>query len=612
MRRKVNRDEVAQELLPGESKALLQELHLLTRDGDLNADSLRKLKQVNHLVRLLAPALDDVLSRFGDPVLVDCGSGKGYLGFILYELFLGPAGKGTLLGIESRPELARAAAERAARLGYERMRFLRRRGRRGAAVPPRVHLVTALHACDTATDDALVLAVRHGADHVAVVPCCQAEVARQLAERRGADPAARRAAPPPLAPARVRLAPHQRDPGARARGARLPGHRDRAGRLGALAQERAHPGEEDPRRVAPGAGAARGAPRGGRGAAEAGAGALGPGPDGPGIGPGRRPREEALPRPGPSCLSGGCGYSSRMPPSSRVAQALAAALLLSVAACKGGCARPAAAPASRGHRRPRRGPRRAGRDPRPGGPAPALPGRRGREDARLPRRGAGRPRRPGEEGAAPRGGPPLRPARPDGGRAGGLRERQGNKARAEALAPSGVVSQQELQNAQSAYAAAQANLQAIATRLGETRIESPIDGVVSQRRLDPGALVGPNAGTGAILTVQRSDILRVFVPVNEKDAPAVRLGQAATRRVRRPAGQALHRQGGAPLPGLRPGRPHRGRRGAPRQPGRAAPRDVRPRHAGHRRSTPPRWWSRSGRCRSPTAATTPTWCRARR
>jgi SAM-dependent methyltransferase len=186
MRRKVNRAEVGKELLPGESRALLKELHLLTRDGDLNADSLRKLKQVNHLVRLLAPALEDVLSRFGDPVIVDCGSGKGYLGFILYELFVGPAGKGTLVGIESRPELAKAASERAARLGYDRMSFLAA-DVAAAPVPPRVHLVTALHACDTATDDALVLAARHGADHVAVVPCCQAEVARQLADRKGAD-----------------------------------------------------------------------------------------------------------------------------------------------------------------------------------------------------------------------------------------------------------------------------------------------------------------------------------------------------------------------------------------------------------------------------------------
>src|SRR5512136_920794 len=188
MRRKVDRGEVARELLPGTSTALLKELHLLTRDGDLNADSLRKLKQVNHLVRLLAPALEDVLGRFGDPVIVDCGAGKGYLGFILHEAAVGPAGKGTILGIESRPDLVRACVERAARLGYDRMRFLEA-DVASAPVPRRVNLVTALHACDTATDDAIVLAARHDADHVALVPCCQAEVARQLADRRGADPA---------------------------------------------------------------------------------------------------------------------------------------------------------------------------------------------------------------------------------------------------------------------------------------------------------------------------------------------------------------------------------------------------------------------------------------
>jgi plasmid stabilization system protein ParE len=187
MRRQVKGEAVRRELLPGTSPELLKALHLLTRDGDLNADSLRKLKQVNHLVRLLEPALDDVLTRFGDPVLVDCGAGKGYLGFVLHELFLGPAGKGTLLAVESREDLARAAESLARRLGYGRMRFQAAELER-AELPPRVHLVTALHACDTATDDALLLAIRHGADHVAVVPCCQAEVARQLERAEGPSP----------------------------------------------------------------------------------------------------------------------------------------------------------------------------------------------------------------------------------------------------------------------------------------------------------------------------------------------------------------------------------------------------------------------------------------
>ena len=186
MRRQVKAEAVSRELLVGESTGLLRELHLLTRAGDLNADALRKLKQVNHLVGLLAPAVEDVLSRFGDPVIVDCGAGKSALGFILYELFLKGADKGRLLSVESRPELARTAEERAARLGFSRMGF-QAAAIEAADLPGRVHLVTALHACDTATDDAIALAIRRGADHVAVVPCCQAEVARQLEGARGAE-----------------------------------------------------------------------------------------------------------------------------------------------------------------------------------------------------------------------------------------------------------------------------------------------------------------------------------------------------------------------------------------------------------------------------------------
>jgi hypothetical protein len=187
-RRQVKGEAVRRELLPGTSTALLKELHLLTRAGDLNADSLRKLKQVNHLANLLAPALDDVLGRFGAPVVVDCGAGKSYLGFVLYELFLKDAGKGEVLALESRPELARSGAERAGRLAFSRLRFVEA-PIDAAPIPERVHVVTALHACDTATDDAIALAIRHGADHVAVVPCCQAEVARQLSESASPAPA---------------------------------------------------------------------------------------------------------------------------------------------------------------------------------------------------------------------------------------------------------------------------------------------------------------------------------------------------------------------------------------------------------------------------------------
>jgi hypothetical protein len=178
----------ASEIPDGVSRQMLHELHLLTRDGQLNADARRKLKQIRHLVNLLRPALDDILARHADPTIVDCGAGKSYLGFLLYEMVLAAAGKGTVLAIEARAELVAAAADRAARFGYDRLRFVPG-AIDGAALPERIHLVTALHACDTATDDALALAIARGADHVAVVPCCQAEVARLLDHAPITDPA---------------------------------------------------------------------------------------------------------------------------------------------------------------------------------------------------------------------------------------------------------------------------------------------------------------------------------------------------------------------------------------------------------------------------------------
>jgi precorrin-6B methylase 2 len=198
------------------SVELLQDLHLLTRDGHLNADARRKLKQIRHLVGLLRPALDDALARTTDPVVVDCGAGKSYLGAMLYELVLGPAGRGSITAIEARPELSEQAAKRAARFGQDRFRVATGAigsfaagpnsssgshsgsaatsdGSGGSGDAPdrvarRPNVVTALHACDTATDDALVLAIAQGADHVAVVPCCQAEVARQLEAAKPSDP----------------------------------------------------------------------------------------------------------------------------------------------------------------------------------------------------------------------------------------------------------------------------------------------------------------------------------------------------------------------------------------------------------------------------------------
>jgi RND family efflux transporter MFP subunit len=108
---------------------------------------------------------------------------------------------------------------------------------------------------------------------------------------------------------------------------------------------------------------------------------------------------------------------------------------------------------------------------------------------------------------------------------------QTDLGRAQALAPKAVVSQQELQQAaarltqaQAAEDSARAQIAVLAERLGETRILAPLAGVVVQRRLDPGALVGPPGG-GVIVTVARVDVLRVFISVNEREVSGLALGQ---------------------------------------------------------------------------------------
>lgn len=177
------------ELWPGSdaerSVPLLKALHILTRDGALNADSRRKLKQVLHLVQLLRPAVEVLLADGGDPTIADLGAGKSYLGFVLYDLVLAPAAKGRIVGIEERVDLVERSRALAAECGFTRMEFVAS-PIASAHVDGGVNMVTALHACDTATDDAILFALRHEAKFVALVPCCQAELARELEHHKGA------------------------------------------------------------------------------------------------------------------------------------------------------------------------------------------------------------------------------------------------------------------------------------------------------------------------------------------------------------------------------------------------------------------------------------------
>jgi hypothetical protein len=184
------------DLRPGQSIELLKALHILTREGKINQDSRRKLKQVNHLFQFIEKPLTEMLSQrlaqgsTTPIILADHGAGKSYLGFMIHDLFFKPQqvahgrSVGQVIGIETRTELVAASQQLAQQLGFEEgMQFVNASVSQATAdqrLPEQVDMVTALHACDTATDDAIAFGLTKQAQYMALVPCCQAEVAACL------------------------------------------------------------------------------------------------------------------------------------------------------------------------------------------------------------------------------------------------------------------------------------------------------------------------------------------------------------------------------------------------------------------------------------------------
>lgn len=177
------------EIRPNQSLELLKELHILTRDGKMNQDSRRKLKQIYHLYQFIEPLLQEIQQDHPDIQLVDHGAGKSYLGFILYDLFFKSLNNAShIYGIETREELVTKSRELAARLNFPGMSFLNlsvAESIESDQIPAQVDVVTALHACNTATDDAIHFALRKQAKFIVLVPCCQAEVASVLKKNKG-------------------------------------------------------------------------------------------------------------------------------------------------------------------------------------------------------------------------------------------------------------------------------------------------------------------------------------------------------------------------------------------------------------------------------------------
>jgi len=183
---KTNNDKY--EVREDQSIELLKELHILTRDGKMNQDSRRKLKQVFHLVQFIEPIIKDLSKEQQAFQLVDFGAGKSYLGFLLYDLVAKHLQHPfQIIGIDLREDLVQYSKELAQRILFEKMRFYQLNTQEALVstdLPPQIDIVTALHACNTATDDAINFALHRDVSHIVLVPCCQAEIAGILKDKK--------------------------------------------------------------------------------------------------------------------------------------------------------------------------------------------------------------------------------------------------------------------------------------------------------------------------------------------------------------------------------------------------------------------------------------------
>ncbi len=162
----------------GKADSLLKEIGIMSKDGKIKNDKVRKYNQIDHYVELLEGILDE-LPRNTIINILDCGCGKSYLSFVLnYYLTEVKKRKCHFIGLDYSEQVIESSKTMANNLGYRNMEF-HAIDIKDYSPSKKIHVVISLHACDTATDMALALGIRVESDVIIAVPCCHREMLSQ-------------------------------------------------------------------------------------------------------------------------------------------------------------------------------------------------------------------------------------------------------------------------------------------------------------------------------------------------------------------------------------------------------------------------------------------------
>lgn len=162
----------------GPANELLKEIGILTKDGKVKNDMVRKYNQIDHFVELIKDTIE-VFEDKDEITILDCGCGKSYLSFVLNYYIKNILKKNCyFIGLDYSENVINSSQKMAINLGYKNMEFIKTDIKN--YIPDReIDMVISLHACDTATDLALSFGIRSNAKAIISVPCCQREVLSQ-------------------------------------------------------------------------------------------------------------------------------------------------------------------------------------------------------------------------------------------------------------------------------------------------------------------------------------------------------------------------------------------------------------------------------------------------
>ncbi|HOQ38009.1 MAG TPA: SAM-dependent methyltransferase [Acetivibrio sp.] len=163
----------------GQAQELLKEIGILGSNGKVKNDKIRKYNQIDHFVELIDDMIKDLLKENESITVLDCGCGKSYLTFVLNyyikEVLKKPC---YFIGLDYSNTVIEASKRTAENLGYKNMEF-KVTDIKNYRASREIHLVICLHACNTATDEAIALAVNNNVKAMVMVPCCQQEILKQ-------------------------------------------------------------------------------------------------------------------------------------------------------------------------------------------------------------------------------------------------------------------------------------------------------------------------------------------------------------------------------------------------------------------------------------------------